>query len=274
MAVRRQNQQAAQAAMMRRAAMQRAAPAIPAGRPATKQLTSDDFTSRVQVPNSMSSVAAYRVPRNSVLELRNNVPFRMRLFGQLTGAIADTDATTAFDIDASALRPVRSPSPAPALPAVGHPDVRVYLSTDSGVNWTEATVNAVDFGTGVITIAKLASTAYQYKAYVLPAVGTFQIVSEVPAGVDSTTKVVYNDTLAALHEVNQAEGETAPRLMNPSGDNVSLAGNFALVLQVESAASIVWDAEAPHQVYFDAKIVQVIVRDRAALNKAVEQGMF
>lgn len=255
------------------AAARRNSPAKPAGRTAPKQLTSNDFAAGSQTLGSMSTVASYRVPRNSLIELKNNTPFRMRLFAQLTGEIADTDSNTTFDIDVSAVQPVRSPSPAPTLPATGHPDVRVYLSTDSGATWTQATINAINFDTGVITIAKAASTAYQYEIYVLPGVGTMQIVNKQPAGVDSKTTVIYNDSLAGLHELFQASSDTAPRLKNPSGDNVSLAGNFSLTLQVNSSAAIVWNGRAPHQVYFDATITPLIVGDRAAFNKAVDSGM-
>lgn len=269
MAVTKQQQaQAAQAA-----ARQRQRPATPSSPSRPKQLTKDDFSAGIQNLNSMSNVATYRVPRNSLIELKNNTPFRMRLFAQIAGEIADTDANTTADIDVSSVNPIDSPSPSPTLPATGHPDVRVHLSEDSGATWTEATINAVDFGNGTITIAKEASTAYIYEAYVLPGVGTMQIVNQVPAGVDSSTKVIYNDTLAGLHELFQAQTDTAPRLRNPSGDNVSLAGNFVLALQVDSAATIAWNDRAPHQVYFDGTSTSLIVRDRAAFNKAVERGM-
>jgi len=276
MAVKRMTPQQ-QAAQQRMAAQRRAqaAPfvAVEQGKPLT--ITQRMFTAQNQIVGSLSVLSYYQVPRNTYFELLRADPLYLQVKAQLTGDIADTDANTDFtvDIGAAGRLAIRSPISV-TLPTASHPDVCVWLSTDSGANWTKATITAYDAAAGTVTFSKLASTAYMYEVYFLSGEGELVLQSTTPAGVDATTQRIYSSPLRALHETHQAKAQEAPRISGAVGDNISFAPKERIDLLVNSPATFVWNDRAEHAILIRGQKVRGVVRNEAAFNAAVQKAKF
>jgi len=242
------------------------------GPAAPRALTAADFAAGAQIAGAASEIARVTLPRGDVHSVLVGVPLRAYIFGRFVASVATGvgETTAALDLGAAGLTMARSTRDAPALPTSSHPDVRAYSSTD-GTTWTARNVSAVDFAAGTVTVAGLtAETAYTLRVYFLPASGAFRVRAIQPSGLDSRSVELYNDSFRALHETDQADGETAPRIKRAGVAAMPLGPKWGVTLEATTAATIPWGDElAPHEVRIPGNRAPVIVNDEASLNRAL-----
>jgi len=264
----------------------RPAPRAAAGRPkplaeflgpaVPRALIRADFAAGAQLANVASEVARATLPRNDVHSLIVGAPIRMYLFGRYAETLETGAGETTADLDlgAAGLAMARSTREAATLPTAAHPDVRAYSSED-GITWTARNVSAVDFDAGTVTIAGLeAETEYQLRVYYLPASGAIRVRAVQPSGVDERSIMLYNDSLRALHETDQAAGEVAPRIVRPGLATLPLGPKWAVSIEATTAATIPWaDTLAPHEVRFAGRRAPVVLNDERGLNVALSAAL-
>lgn len=257
----------------RRPAPRRAPPVVSLiGSKQPRLLDFSDFAEREQIVGVQSVLAAYVVPRGELFELDGVKPFRLALKARVTIEDEATDPVggTILDLAATGVECVRSTRPAPALPSSRHPDVVVYATPSAGGATVRASVSEYKAEAGTVSVALLTpSTNYDFTVYVLHGNGSLKIRAVQPSGTDSRATELFNDSFRALHETDQANGITAPRLMRGRSGVFSLAPKWEVSLEVNTSVTIAWDADAEHLLEIHGNRLPVNVNDPAALNAAI-----
>lgn len=253
----------------RRPAPQRApAPAQAIGAQTPLLLTAADFTAHEPIPGRLSRLATYEVPRGEMIELDTARPFRLALKALTNGYTGTSSAggEATLDLTGTDIELVQSARPAAALPAADNPSVVVRKTADD----TKVTIKSIDYAAGEIVIQGLGN-AQPYAVYVagLPGNGEVKIRAIQPAGVDQASIELYNETLRALHETDQASGITAPRLGRGGEARVPLGPKWLLAIEVDSDALLTIDPLTEPLIQFHAYRVPVAVRDQNLINRAV-----
>lgn len=244
--------------MMQRAGGRRIAAPFQVGGLSPFQLIRERFAAQVQVPGRRSSIARYSVARQAIVALQAGAAFRMRLKGQATGSFNSAAASVTIDLAAATegLRIVPSPAGAAATyPTTDHPDVIVYRDSDG----SRMTIEAVDYDANTVTVTNpAASTAINWTAYGQLQQGGVQLVAVAPASLDNTGEVVlFDGTLRGLHEVNQSESRTAPRIRASANDLLPLGPQWRLDIVVDTPATVVFNDAADHEVQLQAQSARV-----------------
>ena len=249
-------------------------PAVPIAPAVPRKLRFEDFSAGAQVLNVLSQVLKFEVPRGELLELEGSRPFRLQLMAHLVGASVASSAGGEITIDFSAVDLVQTPRPAPTLPAIGHPDVVVYAVPSAGGTRAEATLKTVDYsGDSVVIQGLTPSTNYDYDAYGVFGLGQVSLRAIQPAGSDSRAVELFNDTVLALHETDQAAGLTAPRLLRGARGRFPLGPKWQLSIEVNSPASVATVAESRSIANFRARRAAVAVRDARGLDASVQRRL-
>ncbi len=243
----------------------------PTGPARTKVLTWQDFIAGQQTANVASVAAYYDVPLGHAAVLLAQKPIRAFLKSRFNEPFAaDAAATRVINLGGAGLQMVQSTRSAPALPANNHPDVLAYISNDNGVTLTRANVTAINFATGQVTVAKLATTNY-IAVYYLSANGELEIKAYRPVGGDTVAGRLFNKPLRGLAEIDQSN-ERSAMVLNLSKDT-ALPSQFRLALEVRSSGVISWDALAEHDLAILTKIAPIEIFDLQALNVEAERGL-
>lgn len=257
-------------------AQARAMGAVPLERRSPRNLVWSDFAAGSQVVGARSVLARHVVPRGDIFEVALNRPLRAYLRALYTEtATSDAGGLVTLNLGAAGLAMVRSTRAAPAAPfTTGHPDVIVYGTPTGGGARTVRTVAAVDFDAGTIDVSGLTpSTSYDFEVYYLSGDGELRIRASQPSGVDERTVELFNDTLASLHEVDQANGRTAPRITRPGLTALPLGPKWTLNLEIDSTARFVWTAEAGHELRVQGHHIPVAAFDEQQLNALIGQTL-
>jgi hypothetical protein len=241
-----------------------------------RNLVWDDFTAGSQVVGARSVLACHTVPRGDIFEVAVNRPMRAYLRALYTvTAASSAGGLVTLDLGAASLAMIRSTRAAPTAPfTTGHPDVIVYAEETGGGTRAVRTVAAVDFDAGTIDLSGLtASTSFDFEVYYLSGDGELRIRASQPSGVDERTVELFNDTLAALHETDQANGRTAPRIVRAGLNALPLGPKWTLNLEIDSSARFVWTAEAGHELRIQGHRIPVSAFDESQLNALIGQTL-
>lgn len=241
--------------------------------PATpRDLLAADFSPGQQIVGSPSLLTAFVVPRGDVQQILVGRPFRAYL-GARHAATVDTEAaetTATIDLGGAGLGLVRSTRAAPSFPTQLHPDVRAY-KTVASVR-TAINVASVNFATGEVGVAGLTAEASNLvEIYYLPSRGTVRFRAVQPSGSDQHSVELFNSTLRALHETDQASGVTAPRINRPGLVGLALGPKWQFAIEVTTPDAIPWGATASEltQLVIPSERAPVITGDERALNAAL-----
>lgn len=217
--------------------------------PAPRTLGYNDFTADNAVASHLTRLAYHEVPATLVQALKVGVPFRLQLKGKATVTAAGGAPET---IDVSSVF-----TQGFAVPAHGD-GVLVYvngvLTAHSNVQAAAATVDVATAAGDTVVV------------YALPNQGEVHLRLERP-GVGGAVPL-YNQTCQALNSLDQASGETAPRLEYPGVDTLPFAPLDKLSVYVNSAVPMVWEADAGNAVKIDTTVMRVKVLSTARLRAA------
>lgn len=215
------------------------APASPVGAPTPRLLTAADFTALTPIADVLSRLATFDVPRGELFEIDAARPFRALIKAALSLTVtADSEGEAELDLGAAGVNLIESHRPADTLPSKNNPNVIVL---DSG--GAKVTIAAIDYDGNTVTISGVTpSTEATFTVYALPGNGAVTLRAIQPAGVDQRSVELWNDTLAALHETNQAQGETAPRLMRGDRARFPMGPKWTLALEVDSPLAMTFAA--------------------------------
>lgn len=215
-----------------RAAAARPAAPVQAIAPQTPRLlTAADFAPSTPNVGQLSRLAAFEVPRGEILELDTVRPFRLliKAIAPVTVTTSETGTAT-IDLGALGFDLVQSARPAPTLPNVNSPNVIVRNTGGAKVM-----ISAINYTANTVGVSGLATEAsVELVVYALTGNGEVKLRAIQPAGVDQRSVELYNDTLSALHEVDQAYGETAPVLQRGLSPRVALAPKWLLAVEVDA----------------------------------------
>lgn len=237
-------------------------PAIPISEATPQTLNAASFQSAQQVISRRSAVAKFRVPKGTIYELDGDMPFRLMVRARVDFDVpANSDGSYTVDIGDLGVDLVRSARPAPSGATTRHPDAKVLLDGEV------VAVEAFDADANTLTITVPDADAHSGVAYVLHGNGDIRLIATLPSGVDVREIELYNDTFQALHETDQANGRTAPRLT--PGKDLPLGPQWELQLQVTSDAVIEWSAQAGHVIALRGYSAPVAVVSREALNQII-----
>jgi hypothetical protein len=243
----------------------------PTGPARSKILQWSDFTGTgQQSANQPSIVAYYDVPLGHAAVLLADKPIRAFLKARQTDAFAaDGNANRVVNIGAGNM--IQSTRVAPAFPANNHPDVLAYISSDNGVTLVRATIAAVNFATGAVTVNKVAGVTNFIAVYFLSPNGELEIKAYRPVGGDTVAGRLFNRPLRGLAEVDQTNERSAMRLNIPR--DTALVSQFRLALEVRSPGIISWDAFAEHDLSIQVKTAPIQINDLQRLNIETERAL-
>lgn len=231
--------------------------------------TEADFKLGRQEINILSPLAYLEVPKGHLYGLKGQTPFTMYLMAKYEAAhTPDAPLTLTVDLSGTGGAFSKSTRSAPNLPAVNHPDVRVYISSNGGTSWTQTTINAVDYDAETVTFVKQANTN-RVKVYYLTSKGQVTISAQRPAGSDAIGLKIFDAPLRKLHEVDQTNIRSAVVL--GSRDVFILPEDWRLFINVKSPVPIEWSAEAGHEISLNAFTQPIKVLDAQALNAKAEE---
>ena len=238
-------------------------------------LRASDFQAQAQIVGARSKLAVYRVPRGEIVELDAVKPFRLQLKArhstQITG---DSSGNASINLGDQGIDFIRSARPAPGGPTREHPDVVVYAVPIGGGTRSKRTITSYSAENGTVNVSQLsAGTTYQADVYFTPGEGAVRLVAVQPSGVDAREVEIYNDTLRALHETNQASGLTAPRLMRGGAANYPLGPKWELAIEVDTGLTMAFESDAENIVLLPAYRLPVTVRDASRLNETVSRRL-
>lgn len=256
--------------MFGRRTVQRApAPAQAVGAQTPLVLTAADFTQHQPILERLSRLATYEVPRGEMVELDTARPFRLGLKAtadSFTGTSSAGGEATLDLLGDYGIELVQSTRPAPTLPSADNPNVVVRKVADD----TKVVIKSINYATGEVVVQGLGNAqAYDLYAYALVGNGEVKIRAVQPAGVDQVAVELYNETLRALHETDQASGLTAPRLGRGGNTRVPLGPKWLLAVEVVSSAAVTLDPRSEPLLQFHAYRVPVSVLDQGAINRGV-----
>lgn len=237
----------------------------------TKSLGFADFTAGAQIANVLTPVARLKVPANHVYALLAGERIGLYLKGIYEAATpvnANVDVT--INLASAGFLIDRSTRKAPAFPTQAHPDVHAFISSDGGATWAATNVLAVDFDLSTVQITKTGSTN-RVRIYALPREGELEIRANIPGGGSRVDSRILNLPIAYIHEVDQTNVRTAPKLDIASV--VPIPEDWTISIEARCPVLIPWVAEAKHSVEFRVKTAQVTVFDAPALNTLAEQAI-
>jgi predicted deacetylase len=234
----------------------------------TVTLTATDFTPGSQLVGIMSPIAFYDVPLGHILGLYGRKPFRAYIKGVKQFPNQAGGAAAALNLGAL---PVRTVRPAGTFPTTNHPDITVYgRAAGSAAAWVRLSVSAVNFATGVVTVAAQAA-AMDMKAYYILPDGELEIRAARPVGSDGVTTKLFGSPFRALHEVDQTNARSAPQF--GSRDIYSLPQNYRITIEARTSAVIDWSADAGHELVITAADQAVSVTDEQSLMVRAEEKL-
>lgn len=224
-------------------------------------ITAAEFSDREQIAGRLSTVAAYRVPRRTVVGLALAQPFRLNVRGKYeTTTTNDANTTETFDLGAA------------GYPFVDPPRADAVVAYVAG---SLVTPTAVDADAGTVTVPKTASTTEAVVLYPALGVGHMQLVAASPEGADAREILLYQDSLRALNETDQADSRTAPRLERPGLVYLPLGPRWELRIKAEapSGVAIEWDTAAKHVARFAAAQASITPAQAAQVDAVIAQKL-
>jgi hypothetical protein len=226
-------------------------------------LTPDQFKRSQHLAGVESAFAFYQVPLDHAIALKA-AAFTLRIKGQVLPAAfaASGTATVVVDLAAAGLKIAKSTLSAPAFPTAAHPDAVAFVS-DTGAVWTPANITAINYITGQVTVAKLATTT-RVKLYYLLGDGEIVLRGRKPSAYDQDARQIYRDSSKKLNELDQVDGRTAPKLTRPQ----PLISQFRLEIAARTAGLVEWVDEARHEIVIQAEIQRIRITDREAAERA------
>lgn len=264
------------AAPARVSAQARALGAIALEHRTPRNLVVGDFAAGSPVVGARSVLARHTVPRGDIFEVALERPIRAYLKALFTVTdTSDSGGDLTIDLGAEGLSIVRSTRPAATAPfTTGHPDVIVYATPTAGGARAVRTVDAVDFDAGTIDVSGLGNAVeFDFEVFYLSGDGELRIRASQPSGVDERTVELYNNTLAGLHETDQADGRTAPRIVRPGLTALPLGPKWTLSLEVDSPARFSWVADAGHEIRIQGHRIPVSAFDERQLSALIGQTL-
>lgn len=244
-----------------------APPAKPLGPSAPRELRRGDFTAGNPIASSLSRLASYEVPRGDLFEVDAARPFRMAIkAGNAFTVTSDAAGEATLDFAAAGFDMIESHRAAPALPSTNNPNVVVI---DAG--GAKVTIKSINYATGSVVVQGLAASTADIPltGYALHGNGEIKIRAVNPSGSDVQAVELYNDTFAALHEVDQSNGETAPRFERNQIGRYPLGPKWVLALEVDSNLEVSFDAAAENIVEIHGYRMPIEVLDSARLNRDI-----
>ena len=201
-----------------------------------KILTINDFSRTQNIPGSLSQIASYQVPQDTVIEGLTQVPLKIKIasYQQFTGVAANASFSVTTSYPIAPL--VNSQSAEPYLNLIAHA-YDVTAGKDLGAP------TAVNFSTSQLTFAgnSSAGTSDTIDVFYLSTVGSIQIYKQV--GTASSTRTLWlSEALATLNTLDPYNYNSAPYFDRPY-----LAGDLDLILVfVNSPSTIVMNSlDAP-----------------------------
>lgn len=228
-------------------------------------LTAASFAALTPVAGRLSRVGVYEVPRGEAIALDAARPLRALLKShvQLT-ATATAGGEITLDLAAAGISMAESTRAAATLPSASNPNVVV---TKAGV---KQTIKSVNYATGAVVVQGVTpSVSHTVDVYALAGNGELRLRAIEPAGADQRITELFNETLAALHETDQANGLTAPRLMRGGAARFPLGPKWLLSVEVDSPTLVTLAAESEPVLQLHAYRVPLSVANQAAVNAAV-----
>lgn len=233
-------------------------------------LTADRLTAAQQVVGLNSGVAYFDGPAGHLLLFKGGETFRFYIKGRHEVGVVGGTPAGPYDVNLAAAGHtlMRTPRPGAAFPNANHPDVLAYTSSDGGTTWTRATVNAVNFDTGVVTVER-PGNATRVAVYFVTGDGEFELRILRPLGSDVSSAKLFGGALRSIHETDQTNARSAPTF-GSEGREYPLPPQFRLELAVRTKTPIVFDRYAEHELSLPVFDTPVRVLDAARLNAEAE----
>lgn len=244
--------------------------AVPAGAKVPFTLTASDFQGGSPLLSRQSVLASFKVPRGELYELSGVLPFRFGIKAKIEQQAVASSAggEITVDLGAAGINAVRSTRPAGGPRT--HPDVIFIAAPSAGGAAIKRDIKSYDADANTVTAENLtASTNYDLTIYVLHGNGQVILRATQPSGSDVRSIELFNSTFAALHETDQANGQTAPRLGRGAVQRYPLAPKWTVAVEVNSDVTMAWDDEAEHLLNLRGQRMPVSVVDPRTLNALV-----
>lgn len=228
-------------------------------------LTAASFTALTPAAGRLSRVGVFEVPRGEAMALDAARPIRALLKSHVSiTATASAGGELTLDLATAGISMAQSTRAAATLPSTNNPNVIVLKA---GVKQTIKTIN---YATGSVVVQGVTpSVPHTVDVYALAGNGEVRLRAIEPAGADQRVTELFNDTLAALHEVDQANGVTAPRLMRGGAARFPLGPKWLLTVEVDSPTVVTLAAASEPVLQLHAYRVPLSVADQRAVNAAV-----
>lgn len=190
-------------------------------------LREGDFTASTQTANSLTEVASFTVPRNTVMAIDGSKPahFKVRGHGYFASVAGGTPET--FDLTTVGFA---SFTDGP----LGDADNVIVLDNGSVV-----TPTAITYASASLTVDTTAGDNVDVYAY--PGAGRIQLRAAPPqSGNTGAYETIFDDQVAMLDIVNQADAQYAPSLSGRAGGFV-LGPLWQLQVYADAGYLIDWD---------------------------------
>ena len=231
-------------------------------------LTADRFTNGNQVLGMASTVAYFDGPLGHLMLFKGGETFRFYLKGRHQQGVAVTGGDVVIDLRAAGHSLMQSPRSGAAFPNKYHPDVLAYTSANGGATWTAATIKAVDWATGKVTVTTPAGSS-QVAVYFLTGDGEFELRVVRPLGSDVVSAKLFGGACRSIHETDQTNARSAPSF-GGVGQEYPLPPQFRFEISVRSKTPIVFDKYAYHEISLPLYDTPIRVLDAAQMNAQAE----
>ncbi|GEM45310.1 hypothetical protein [Deinococcus cellulosilyticus] len=239
-------------------------------KPSPKTLTITNFMQGRQTPDMLSAALILTVPLGEMLFIKGGQSPRFFLKAREEVEITmDADLTEVVNLGALGHDLIRTQRPfTGGFPTQSHPDVVAYTQEDGSDTWDKANITAIDFAANTVTVAKTADVK-KIRIYFVPGGGEFEIRAKRPNGSDSINMKLFDMGLKAMHETDQTNTRSAPKLGH-EGTNPPLPPQWELQIAVRSKSLIYADPEAEHELSLQAWSAPIEILNRSRMDAEAE----
>lgn len=249
-------------------------PYAPIGQSRRMALTLAMLTAATAAPVAgLESVAAvYKVPDGSMLTLLHDQPVRLFLQARhevTRGAgAAGANVDVVVQVTGDGRRLIQSSRAPRTFPATHHPDVIAYTQV-TGQAWQRATVQAVNWETGAVTVS-VPNNAGRVRVYYTFGDGEISLRASRPQGSSSGSIHLWKGTARGLHETDQTDRDTAPYLARRP---LPIPQGFSLALVIRAQSAVYFDGLAAHEILLPVTDTGIQVMNAAQLADMAEQQL-
>lgn len=212
--------------------------------------------------NEWFTLARFTIPVETAFRIEADQAFRAYFHALATQAGANAAAAASRTIATPGI--VDTPLGKNPLPARNNLEVQVWCLV--GTVWSQADITAVNFAVGNVTYNEPVSCT-QVECYYLHGDGEMRIRESRELGFsDAQATTLYNNSLSALHTVDQVSSDTSHKWPRTR----TFLPGFQLSVDIRSARNHVVNPRSPHMLVLPMITAQLTVHDRARLRQIGE----